>query len=770
MTVDERSSNAQGIPHSAVSQRGANTAVMKWIALPLLLSAGTAWGAMTLDGKLDEAEWAEATVFDDFRVVDPLTRQTPPYRTILRVLPQPDALYVSLWMEHPPAERTRGRSARDAETMDADVAQIVIDFEGQGRSAYEFTTSLSGSLRDSVILNQTEFVRDWDAIWSAAVHETEDAWTAEFAIPWSIARSGAASENVRTLGIWGSRYIKRTGERYAFPAQDINHATFIQNLQRVSVPSYASGSFEFIPYVAITSDLLKSSTQGNAGVDVFWSPNSNHKLAATLNPDFGQVESDELVVNFTAIETFFTEKRPFFTAGTEIFDVRTPHNGKLVHTRRIGAAPDAGHEAATEILGAFKYSGSTDAHEFGVFGALEDDSYAAEGRSYGVARWIRKGETINTGYLATITDRPTLDRQAQVHAVDFDWRLASGLTLRGQGIGSWITQPDEDGHRSTVDGAGGWLDLQYKSGGSWQQYVKTTYFNRDLNFNDVGYQERAALIDLESYTSWDRYDHPETSPLASSAWELWWTAARNDHGTRLRGFAAFSRFLKYRTGATLYLTYRYVPAGIDDLVTQGNGDVRLPSWSRLRAIYNGPQGGRVRLNGQLHVYQEGVSGIAEQAILESKWILAERLSMGLDVNYIHSDDWLAWREDGLASYKRDQLYGLLGIDWYPHRRQEVRVRLQWIGLSAEVNDTYTVGPRAQLLRDSRPGSDFSVSSLGLQIRYRYEFKPLSELFVVYSRGGDVAYDTMDTGFGEQLRRSWTNKTAHQLMMKVRYQF
>lgn len=743
---------------------------MKWIAVLLLSTARMAAADITLDGRLDETEWQGATTFEDFRVVDPLTRHTPRHRTLLRVLPQPDALYLSLWMEQPKDERTRGRSARDAETMDADIAQVLIDFEGQGRSAYEFTISLSGSLRDSVILNQTEFVRDWDAVWSAAVNETDDAWVAEFSIPWSIAREGAASGDARTIAVWSSRYVKRTGERYAFPAHDVSEATFVQEFQRVDVPRYSSRSVEIIPYAAVTSDLLNSSTRGNAGVDVFWSPNASHKLAATLNPDFGQVESDELVVNFTAIETFFTEKRPFFTAGTEIFDVRTPHNGKLVHTRRIGDAPDAGPEHATEILGAFKYTGSTGSQDFGVFGALEDDSYAAEGRSYGVARWVHKGDSINAGYLATATDRPTLDREAQVHAIDLDWRLASGLALRGQGIGSWITQPDEDARRSTTTGAGGWLDLQYKPGGSWQQYVKTTYFNRDLNFNDLGYQERAGLIDLESYTSWDRYEHPTSSSLAASAWELWWTAARNDSGTRLRGFAAFSRFLKYRDGATLYLTYRYVPGGIDDLMTQGNGDVRLPSWSRLRAIYSGPQGGQVRLSGQLHVFQEGVSGLAEQAVLESKWILAERFSLGLDLNYIHSEDWLAWRADGLASYKRDQLYSLIGLDWYPHRQQEVRLRLQWIGLSAKINDTYAVGPHAELLRDTRPGSDFSVSSLGLQVRYRYEFKPLSELFVVYSRGGDVAYATTDEAFGQQLRQSWSTTTAHQVMMKVSYRF
>ena len=97
-----------------------------------------------------------------------------------------------------------------------------------------------------------------------------------------------------------------------------------------------------VPYLAIIDDLLNSQQETRIGADQFWSPNSQHQLSLAVQPDFGQVESDDLVVNFNAIETFFSEKRPFFTENQALFNVPVGNGALLINTRRIGAAPDAG--------------------------------------------------------------------------------------------------------------------------------------------------------------------------------------------------------------------------------------------------------------------------------------------------------------------------------------------------------------------------------------------------------------------------------------------
>jgi hypothetical protein len=160
--------------------RLAGLAALAWLA------AGSAH-AITIDGRLDEPEWRQAQSFSDFRVTEPLTRAPAAHATELLVLPLPDALYVGLRAEHPPDQRTHGHSPRDAPNMDADPAMLVIDFEGQGKTAYEFTVTISGSMRDSIILNQSDLSRDWDADWTARVSEDAHGWSAEWRIPWSTA-------------------------------------------------------------------------------------------------------------------------------------------------------------------------------------------------------------------------------------------------------------------------------------------------------------------------------------------------------------------------------------------------------------------------------------------------------------------------------------------------------------------------------------------------------------------------------------------------------
>ena len=135
--------------------------------------------------------------------------------------------------------------------------------------------------------------------------------------------------------------------RYAYPAIELLGANFVRDFKRIEIPHYNAPTLDLYPYASVTHDTLSGATRGRAGFDLFWKPNGRNQVSAAVNPDFGQVESDDLVVNFTAIETFFEEKRPFFTQGQQLFDLRMTTLGldvsdRLVNTRRIGAAPDAG--------------------------------------------------------------------------------------------------------------------------------------------------------------------------------------------------------------------------------------------------------------------------------------------------------------------------------------------------------------------------------------------------------------------------------------------
>ena len=140
-----------------------------------------------------------------------------------------------------------------------------------------------------------------------------------------------------------------------------------------------------------------------------WKIAPNLGLAATLNPDFGQVESDELVVDFSAIETVLTDKRPFFTENQGIFDLRTPANGQLIYTRRIGAAPDDGSAGSSDIDAALKLTGTAGSLVYGAFVAQEDEYDQDLGRRFAAARLALPFEHARLGYLCDL-DRASVSR------------------------------------------------------------------------------------------------------------------------------------------------------------------------------------------------------------------------------------------------------------------------------------------------------------------------------------------------------------------------
>ena len=154
-------------------------------------------------------------------------------------------------------------------------------------------------------------------------------------IPWYIAPMGKGVDGKRTLGNYLDRVVGSTGERVAWPDASFSLPRFLSDFRKVPVPVYSQALLAVTPFAVAGYDNVHGDTQGDAGVDIFWKPNGQTQLTATINPDFGQVESDDLVVNFGANETFFSDKRPFFTENQGIFEFGMPaDNSQLLYTRR----------------------------------------------------------------------------------------------------------------------------------------------------------------------------------------------------------------------------------------------------------------------------------------------------------------------------------------------------------------------------------------------------------------------------------------------------
>lgn len=733
---------------------------------------------LRLDGIPDEALWqsAQTHVFAPFQVTVPYTLAAPTYptRALLRSLPE--GLAVAIVAQQPAdAPRVKPRAARDSGAH-ADRINFAVDFDGDGRVAYNFMVTLGRGITDEVITNENIYSTDWDGVWQWAVHEAEDHWSVEMLIPWSVATMRESDAATRTIGVHFDRVLASRNERSASNPISYQRPRYVSDFARIDVENHRNpGLLSIVPYVSAQYDLIGDDRDARTGVDLFWKPSGNFQLSATLNPDFGQVEADDLVVDFSAIEVFFSDKRPFFTENQGIFDLRTPDSGRLVYTRRFGGGSDHDGTAA-DIDAAVKFNGNLAGLDYGTLAVLESDHADDLGRAYFVQRLKREFDGLSLGWLGTWADRPFLDRRAMVNGVDLIWRPNAQWLVNAQVLDSRIR---EQGRRQ--DGSGAWFRAFYNPEARFQHELEITHFDRRLNFNDVGYQRRGNYNELEWTSTWRQTDFAADDWRRSLTWSVEPMIRYNDQGDRLPSEIYFSHELTTRRGGIWYGDLAWTWRGYDDLISRGNGlVVREPYLSSFYQYYESARIGNWRWFAGLYVTQEGNEGgyaVQPEGIL--LYYPRDDLDFRVSFKPRWSSDWLLWERDTLlASYRRKQNRLTFDANWYPGWRHEVRLKLQWLGIDAYAPTPYRIGPGGHLVESSDAVSPFTVNSFGVQLRYRYEFGPQRELYVVYGRGGHLQQAQMledefghrHNGMGDLFGDALDLRDADQVLVKLRWGF
>ncbi|MEP6836143.1 MAG: DUF5916 domain-containing protein [Gemmatimonas sp.] len=344
---------------------------------------------IAMDGKLDDAAWTSAPPITQFTQFNPDEGQPPTQRTEVRILYDDDALYIGATMydtEGPKGIATR--LVRRDNDFDSDYFQIVIDGYHDHLSRAFFTVNPSGSKQDQIGIGASCCDSGWDPVWQVESRINADGWVAEIRIPFSQLRF--ASDSVQTWGLQLRRWIHRRQEEddWSFWKRDeAGGPPRFGHLEGLAI-AHTGRHLELLPYVASAARAVEAD-QGDpfnhgvkpsvrVGADVKYLLTSNLTLDATINPDFGQVEVDPAVVNLSAFETSFDEKRPFFVEGSGVFGFggfncffcSNVSSLSAFYSRRIGRAPTGAPLAyaagkyvklpdASTILGAAKVSGRT---------------------------------------------------------------------------------------------------------------------------------------------------------------------------------------------------------------------------------------------------------------------------------------------------------------------------------------------------------------------------------------------------------------------------
>ncbi|MBE0591595.1 MAG: carbohydrate binding family 9 domain-containing protein, partial [Gemmatimonadales bacterium] len=315
--------NNQPALRAAVRSDAANPAA------PKTAMAVRSPNAIRVDGVLDEEIWRTAPAITEFWQVEPHEGEPGSEPTEVRIVYGDDAIYFGARAWDSQADKITAQLTRRDEDSPSDWIVIAIDSYHDHRTGYAFFVNPAGVKRDVYLFDDGNDDDSWNAVWDVGTSRDDEGWTAEFRIPWSQLRFSSAPSH--DFGLQVLRSITRLNEEQHWRLMpkdqsglvsqfgDLSGIEGIEPPRRVEVMPYVAGTGAFGPEEAGNPFQTGRSGTGRIGADLNMGITSNLTLSATINPDFGQVEADPAVVNLSAFETFYPEKRPFFNEGLDIF-------------------------------------------------------------------------------------------------------------------------------------------------------------------------------------------------------------------------------------------------------------------------------------------------------------------------------------------------------------------------------------------------------------------------------------------------------------------
>ena len=525
---------------------------------------------ITLDGRLDEAAWMEALPVSDLWQFEPDEGVPVSEPTEVRFLYDDNAIYVGAWLWDRDGIMPTRLGRRDVAMADTELFAVHFDTYHDHRTSYRFAVNPSAARRDQAASAGGALASgdaSWNPVWEIETSMSEDGWFVEMRIPFSQLRFSQDEE--QTWGLQLERKLRPVQENTVWAytprseAQGQGRFGHLVGLRGIK----PGRPFEVLPYLSARAEYAKvprspgvgfdnpfrepSSYNGFAGLDLKFRVTSNLTLDASVNPDFGQVEADPAVINLTAFETRFDERRPFFIEGAEIFDFGDGTT-ELFYSRRIGRAPQGSVPSqavydftpgTTTILGAGKLTGKTaGGWSLGVVEAVTGREYASwqDASTMGgeleveplsnylagrAGRELREGQT-TFGMMATavhrdLTGSPLENRlhsAAYTGGVDFShefadrmWALdvqfsssqvsgsTEALVRTQQTSARYYQRPDAsytevDSAATSLTGYAAYARLQ-KQAGLWRFGAVASAVSPGHEINDLGFQSIADRIE-----------------------------------------------------------------------------------------------------------------------------------------------------------------------------------------------------------------------------------------------------------------------------------
>jgi hypothetical protein len=737
-----------------------------------------------IDGVLDDEIWQTAPVATDFVQKDPTEGQPASERTTIQIAYDDEALYIGARCYDSEPEKITAPLVRRDQYFETDRVSVNLDPHHDHQTGYFFSVSPSGCLIDGILYNDTSEDLTWDGVWEGQATIDSLGWSAEYKIPYHVLRFSYKEEY--TWGVNVLRFISRKQERddWVMTPRGVNgwvslfgHLEGIRGIR----PSRPLEVFPFVLARATTS----SGSQdyfSSAGLDLRYGLASNLSLNATFNPDFGQVEADPAVLNLSTFETFYEERRPFFVESNALFSSPQPDIAGInspaqpFYSRRIGkqpgrfAVPDnsatISRPEATTILGAGKFSGKTASRtSFGVFDAVTASEYALiEDEETGARRRHRLEPLTNALVGRVQQDLGTNSsvggtftalkgegfRPVYVGGVDgnLKWgQSAYGLYTRLAGSRAGTGDDPKEGYEGTA--------YFYKFSGNFGGQAYMNARSPGFEVNDLGYMDRADWIQTGGHV-YAQIQKPwalaRRSGFNLNTWTHW-----NYDQVKLRQGVNFNTWNELKNYWFFQIGISREFAAQDDLETRGGPVMDTPG----RFWYWGNLGTDRRKKLHLGFYPSGEIVDGDRG---GNWQLKLRLSarprpniqFELSPSYQSQSRFAQWIDniddngDGTDDHF---VFGEL-----KNRTLDLTTRLNvtfspTLALQTYVQSFVAAGDYGKIKELARPESydflpyaglddnpDFSRRSLRGNMVLRWEYRPGSALFLVWSQSRSADLD------------------------------
>ncbi|MBK5260645.1 MAG: carbohydrate binding family 9 domain-containing protein [Thermoanaerobaculia bacterium] len=784
----------------------ATTQAANWPDHPQL-RAVRATAPIKLDGDLNDEAWQTAPEFTDFTQHDPDDKQPSTLPTSIRIIYDDEAIYFGAKMtdpEHPTALLAR----RDNFTQ-SDFLAINIDPQLDRLSGNCFVVFPANTQVDTVLYNDIGEDASWDGVWQSAARVVSDGWIAEVRVPYSQLRFPD-----KDIHVWGLNITRRTirkNETVRIVNTPKGETGFVSHFADITgIEGIRRGRpLEIVPYAIARSDYRtrfdgpvdRSDSRADGGLDLKYALTPTITLTGTLNPDFGQVEVDPAVVNLGQFETFYPEKRPFFTEGVSIFrfgDTPAPAHFNFLnapqtfYSRRIGRdvdSSDARIYAATKLTG--KLPGGW---TLGVLDALTD---AADGTNYFVSRGTKElGDGARLGYMATSVNRSEL-RSAQTGGVDGyasffgkSWIVEGSLTgsrLSGDADeiaaaqmspARYYARPDAshiefDPLRTSLTGWGG-RAMVSKTTGLWRPIVQVHAYSPGFETNDLGFMTRTDMISPSAVMMYVN-QNPGKRTRERNVWFGAWQNANFDGDTLERGvfadwFVTTTNYLRPR--AAIFLT----AGGFDDRLTRGGPVVRTPRYWSSDLSFGTDERKKFVFEVESHLERGGDGSYMRQFAIGLTARPASNLQLEIEPGFAHGHTVTQYvaRADGryiFAELEQREFEIATRADWTLTSKLSFQLYMQPFIASGDYHDYHAlVAPRT---REYEPvaysaSPNFNFRSVRGSAVVRWEFRPGSALYVAWNenRAGEVGVG--DFNLSRDLRAIPSSPSHDVFMVKVSY--